>query len=109
MSDVSRFFFFMSGLMTAVLRGCGNTPVRRDILTISRTSEAMQLKKVLKKPVGRMSRQQEDEFRCCTMSSRPFLSIRKNSVMASEPILNGYRDKTYLEPGIDAVTACLIL
>ena len=63
MSDVSRFFFFMSGLMTAVFRGCGNTPVRRDILTIARTSEAMQLKTVLKKPVGRMSRQQEEEFR----------------------------------------------
>ena len=43
------------------------------------------------------------------MSSRFFLFIRKNSVMASEFILNGYRDKTYLEPGIDAVTACLIL
>ena len=47
----------------------GNTHVRRDMLTISRTSEAMQLT-VLTKPVERMSRQQEEEFSYCIMSSR---------------------------------------
>ena len=106
MSDVSRLFFFRSGLMTAVFRACGNTPVWRDMLTICWTSEAIQLKTVLKKPVGRMSRQQDEEFRCCIMSTRFLWFIRYNSVIAFELILRG---NTYVVLGIDAVTACLIL
>lgn len=56
--------------MTAVFKACGKTPERRDVLTIYRRSEAMQFETIFKKPVGIISRQQQENFRCCIMSSR---------------------------------------
>lgn len=65
-----KFFFFKRGLITAVFGACGKTPERRDAFTICRRSEVMQFDTPLKRPVGRISRQQEEDFKCCIMSSK---------------------------------------
>ena len=56
--------------MTAVFRASGKVPVKRDVFIICRRSEAKQFKTFLKTFVGKISRQQEEVFNCCMMSSR---------------------------------------
>lgn len=52
----------------------------------------MQSNTFLEKPVGRVSRQQEEDFRCCTISSKVLWLMGSNCVMVTELFLNGCKD-----------------
>ena len=94
--------------MTAVLMASGKTPERRDMLTICCRSGIMQSETFLKNPAGKISRLQEEDFKCCIMSCR-FLSLfGSNCVRVLELGLGGQNDNTPPVPGRVALTACLM-
>ena len=57
---------------------------------------------------GKISRQQEEDFKCCIMSCRFLSLIGSNSVMVLELVLDGQNDSTPPVPGTVALTACLV-
>ncbi len=66
---LSRLHFFRRGLTSAVFREFEKVPERSEAFTTSKRSASKQLSKLLKKDVGSESRQQDDDLRCCTISS----------------------------------------
>ena len=79
--------------MTAVLMAWGKTAERRDIVILCSRSGVMQSETFLKNPAGKISRQQEEDFKC---------------VMVLELVLDGQNNNTSPVPGTVALTACLI-
>lgn len=62
-TEGSRWLYFLGkGLTTAVFRYFGKMPDESESLTLFSTSISKQLKTLLKKLVGRVSKQQVDEF-----------------------------------------------
>lgn len=60
-------FYFKSGFITAVFMAGGEKPESREVLTNCRRSDAVE--NIFSK-VGRISRQQEEDSQCCTISSK---------------------------------------
>ena len=85
--------------MTAVFMAWGKTPERRDMLTICSRSGIMQSETFLKNPAGKISRQQEEDFKCCIMSIRYVSLIGSNCVMLLELVLDGQNNNTSPVPG----------
>ncbi len=67
---LSRLRFFRSGLTAAVFREFGKVPERSEAFTTSKRSASKQLSTLLKKKdVGSVSREQDYDVRCNTVSS----------------------------------------
>lgn len=66
----------------------------REVLTICKRSEAMHLDTLLKKPVGKISRQQDKDFKWRIMSSRFSWLLGWNCVMVFGLILCGHREES---------------
>lgn len=79
-SDVSILFFFENGLVMAFFRACRNTLERQEVLTIHRKFETMQSEIFSKNPVGRISRQQQEDFRWCIMCIKFFRLMGLNFI-----------------------------
>ncbi len=71
---LSRLHFFRRGLTTAVFKEFGKVPERSEAFT-SKNSASKPLSTLLKKDVGSVSREQVDDLRCGTISSKMLLSI----------------------------------
>ncbi len=72
---LSRLHFFRRGLRTAVFRKFGKVPERSEAFASSKRSASKQLSTLLEKCVGSVSREQVDDLRCSTISSKMLLSI----------------------------------
>ena len=79
--------------MTVVFMAWGKTPEGRYMLTICSRYGIVQSETFLKNHAGKISRQQEEDFKC---------------VMVLELVLDGQNNNTSPVPGTVALTACLI-
>ena len=70
--------------MIAVFMAPGKIPERREVLTICIRSGVMQSETFLKNPAGKISRQQQEDLKCCIMSCSFLSLIGSNCVMILE-------------------------
>ena len=78
------------------------------MFTICSRSGVMPSETFLKNPAGKISRQQEDDFKCCIMSYRFLSLIGSDCVMVLKLVLDGQNNNTPPVTGTVALTACLI-